>query len=89
MRQDSNAVTEPVPSRKPAPVVSIQDWKKSQSYRTGKTIEEILSKLYNMTTEDLIPQIWGRLGDEDVDDDLLREVLLLLGYDGNGEHQVS
>jgi hypothetical protein len=37
----------------------------------------------------LIAQIWGRLGDEDVDDDLLREVLLLLGYDGNGEHQVS
>lgn len=89
VRQDSNAATEPVPSRKPSPVVSIQDWKKSQSNRTGKTTEENLSKLDNMTTEDLIPQIWGRLGDEDVDDDLLREVLLLLGYDGNGEPQVS
>jgi hypothetical protein len=89
VRQDSNAAIEPVPSRKPAPVVSIQDWKKSQPNRTGKTIEEILSALYNMTTEDLIPQIWGRLGDEDVDDDLLREVLLLLGYRGSGEHQIS
>lgn len=37
-----------------------------------------LKELKKLPTEDKIAEIWGRLGDEDVDDDRLCEALLIL-----------
>jgi hypothetical protein len=45
---------------------------------TFKDRQTRLKELKKLTTEDKIAEIWGRLGDEDVDDDLLCEALLIL-----------
>jgi hypothetical protein len=45
---------------------------------TLKNRQTRLKELKKLPTEDKIAEIWGRLGDEDVDDDLLCEALLIL-----------
>jgi len=45
---------------------------------TFKDRQTRLKELKKLTTEDKIAEIWGRLGDKAVDDDLLCEALLIL-----------
>jgi tetratricopeptide (TPR) repeat protein len=74
-----------------AAVVNIQEWKNKVTERTKtpKDREAKLRELQRLPIGDLIPMIWGRIADDDVDDDLLREVLLLLGDAEPQENQDS
>jgi len=60
--------------------VKLLEWKKHVTERksTYKDRQTRLEELKKLPTEDKIAEIWGRLGDEDVDDDLLCEALLIL-----------
>lgn len=68
------------PSKQRASVVNLLEWKNEVNERRGilKDRQTRLRELKKLPTEDKIAEIWGRLGDEDVDDDLLCEALLLL-----------
>lgn len=68
------------PTKQRASVVNLLEWKNETSERrsTFKDRQTRLKELKKLPTEDKIAEIWGRLGDEDVDDDLLCEALLLL-----------
>ena len=63
-----------------ASVVNLLEWKNEVTERktTFKNRQTRLKELKKLPTEDKIAEIWGRLGDEDVDDDLLCEALLIL-----------
>lgn len=56
---------------------------------TYKDRQTRLEELKKLPTEDKIAEIWGRLGDQDVDDDLLCEALLILEDYGPEENQGS
>lgn len=68
------------PTKQRASVVNLLEWKNEVNERKGilKDRQTRLKELKKLPTEDKIAEIWGRLGDEDVDDDLLCEALLLL-----------
>ncbi|HXU36432.1 MAG TPA: hypothetical protein VN937_08720 [Blastocatellia bacterium] len=68
------------PRKQRASVVNLLEWKNEVNERRGilKDRQTRLKELKKLPTEDKIAEIWGRLGDEDVDDDLLCEALLLL-----------
>ena len=68
------------PAKQPASVVNLLDWKNEVTERKSafKDRQTRLRELKKLPTEDKIAEIWGRLGDDDVDDDLLCEALLLL-----------
>ena len=63
-----------------ASVVNLLDWKNEVTERKSisKDRQTRLKELRKLPTEDKIAEIWGRLGDEEVDDDLLCEALLIL-----------
>lgn len=63
-----------------ARVISLLEWKNEATERKSisKDRQTRLNELKQLPTEDKIAEIWGRLGDEDVDDDLLCEALLIL-----------
>ncbi len=63
-----------------ARVVNLLEWKNEVTERktTFKDRQTRLKELKKLPTEDKIAEIWGRLGDEEVDDDLLCEALLIL-----------
>ena len=63
-----------------ARVISLLEWKNEATERKGifKDRQTRLKELRQLPTEDKIAEIWGRLGDENVDDDLLCEALLIL-----------
>lgn len=68
------------PAKQRASVVNLLEWKNEVNERRSilKDRQTRLKELKKLPTEDKIAEIWGRLGDEDVDDDLLCETLLLL-----------
>jgi len=68
------------PTKQRASVINLLEWKNEVSERRSilKDRQTRLRELKKLPTEDKIAEIWGRLGDDDVDDDLLCEALLIL-----------
>jgi hypothetical protein len=63
-----------------ARVVTLVEWKNEMAERKSipQDRQTRLKELKRLPTEDKIAKIWGRLGDEEVNDDLLCEALLIL-----------
>jgi hypothetical protein len=81
-RSGSNRLQDSVVTRtkQRARVVNLLDWKNEMAERKSipQDRQTRLKELKRLPTEDKIAKIWGRLGDEEVNDDLLCEALLIL-----------
>ena len=91
-RDDGLAAVEASPARKPARVLSLQEWKekmakqsngdpqdkKRRSQATGKDKETRLEEMEKLGTRGLLLRAMEMLGDERLRDDQLRRVLIIL-----------